>query len=168
MSPTTLERFLQITEEHSRTNDGPIAVLIVVCILFCFIWSVSFLFCVGGDGGDGGAPCCIVVYVLTKISSSFHFRTPMLCQRRCRVRRRQRTEQQAAEIIRVSLANWNMLGLEDSMGNTNSNGGHGIFPTSISNPHNTNNGASRGMSLEDRREFIKNILVSRVSGYIHR
>ena len=24
----------------SRSNDGPIAVLIVVCILFCFIWYV--------------------------------------------------------------------------------------------------------------------------------
>jgi hypothetical protein len=36
-------RVLQQASDEGGTNDGPIAVLIVVCVLFCFIWYVPNL-----------------------------------------------------------------------------------------------------------------------------
>ena len=94
-------------------------------------------------------------------------RTPMLCQRRCRLRRRQQAEDQAAEIIRVSLRNLNLLGMDDNAaggGGTLGGSGGGILPTfGVGGDGSTNSYSyARGLSQEDRREFIKNILVSRV------
>ena len=91
----------------------------------------------------------------------------MLCQRRCRLRRRQQAEDQAAEIIRVSLRNLNLLGMDDSTaGGFGTLGGSlgGILPAFGSGGGESSNSYSyaRGLSQEDRKEFIKNILVSRV------
>ena len=90
----------------------------------------------------------------------------MLCQRRCRLRRRQQAEDQAAEIIRVSLRNLNLLGMDDSTagGGGTLGGSGGLIPTfGVGGPASTNSYSyARGLSQEDRREFIKNILVSRV------
>jgi hypothetical protein len=79
----------------------------------------------------------------------------MLCQRRCQVRqaqRRQQAEEMTSEIIRVSLRNLNLLGYGEDSSN------HHLPPSLGVNP-------IRGMSLDDRRDFIKNILVSRVRTY---
>jgi hypothetical protein len=70
----------------------------------------------------------------------------MLCQRRCRQRSRQQAEEQAADIIRGSLRNLNLLGGRN-----------------VTDHSGTGTGGGLRMSQEDRREFIQNVLVSRVS-----
>jgi hypothetical protein len=74
----------------------------------------------------------------------------MLCQRRCRRRENEEAENQAAEIIRVSLRNLNWLG--------------GLEADESRNANVTDHNG--GLSQEDRREFIKNVLVSRVSSIV--
>ena len=100
----------------------------------------------------------------------------MLCQRRCRLRRRQQAEDQAAEIIRVSLRNLNLLGIDESATGVGAGGGlSAMFPSTFGggigggggNGGGSGGGSgsysyARGLSPEDRSEFIKNILVSRV------
>lgn len=75
----------------------------------------------------------------------------MLCQRRFRRRSRQQAEEQAAEIIRGSLRNLNLL-----RGRLEGNG--------ESRNANITDHIGGGLSREERRAFIKNVLVSRVSG----
>ena len=65
---------------------------------------------------------------------------------------------EAAEIIRVSLRNLNLLGMEDAsaaLGGSDQTG-MGIRGDSLYS-------ATRGLSVEDRREFIQNMLLSSVS-----
>jgi hypothetical protein len=132
-------RMLRPLDGHPRTtSDGPVAVLIVVCVLFCFIW------------------------------------TPMLCQRRCRLRSQQLAEEEAAELIRVSLRNLQLWGLLDDGGGRRhgpgqqelsmfaaadgGGGGGGMQSHALS--------TSRGFTMEDRKEYIHNVLLSRVCIYI--
>jgi hypothetical protein len=113
---------------ESNGGDGPIVILILLCILFCFLW------------------------------------TPLLCQRQCSRQRRwnqaqqrhgqqRRNQDAAAEIIRLSLGNLNLLGGFDEVTVRGTPGGgiQSLYSQSI-----------RNMSLEDRREFIQNVLVSKV------
>ena len=83
-------------------------------------------------------------------------RTPLLCQRRRRRHAREQTEAETAEIIRVSLQNLSMLGQMDGASHMmNAMGRH---------PH--SQFGLNGMSVDDRREFIKNMLVCRVCGTV--
>jgi hypothetical protein len=97
----------------------------------------------------------------------------MLCQRRCRVRSRQLADEEAAELIRVSLRNLQLLGLLDEPGGRQhgqeggglplhelsmvggGGGGGGVISHALS--------TSRGFTMEDRKEYIHNVLLSRVS-----
>jgi cell division protein FtsB len=135
------ERHLQqsTTADTSSKSDTPFAILIMICILFCFIW------------------------------------IPLLCHRRCKIRRqreiddyeqRQQTAENetsnrdaadiAAEIIRMSLRNLtdseelntvqrilglNGIGIDDDL----------MYSQTI-----------QSMNENDRREFIQNVLVSKV------
>lgn len=71
-----------------------------------------------------------------------------------------------AEVIRVSLPNLNMFTMDPALGGAGGLGGLGGMsigmgaggpPMPLWRP-------MRSMTLEDRREFVENILVSRVSG----
>ena len=117
--------------------------------------------------------CVLLLLAFVPLVLCFSCRTPMLCQRRCRLRRRQEAEDQAAEIIRVSLRNLNLLGIDDS---TAGGGLSAMFPSTFGGMGGGGGGGgngggsggsgsysyARGLSPEDRSEFIKNILVSRV------
>mmetsp|Transcript_7755 Transcript_7755/g.12309 ORF Transcript_7755/g.12309 Transcript_7755/m.12309 type:complete len:431 (-) Transcript_7755:756-2048(-) len=130
-SSARMLRHLQSTESPraSRNGDGPFAILIMVCVLFCCIW------------------------------------IPMFCQRRCRRQQQRELEEweqehqsseAAAEIIRLSLRNLNLLQNnmnENDIRNIVGSGG-GIADVMYSQ-------AIRGMSLEDRKEFVQNVLVSK-------
>lgn len=76
-----------------------------------------------------------------------------MCQRNCLIRqedqRRRRAEESVAEIIRFNSGNLNLLALGVDDGSSNNQGGR----------MNQNN--IQGLSVEDRRDLIKNILVSR-------
>ena len=82
----------------------------------------------------------------------------MLCQRRCRRRNQQAAQDQAAEIIRVSLRNLNLLGMDEASQDIFANAGLGLGM----GPGGAMGALARGLSPEDRREYIKNVLVSRV------
>jgi hypothetical protein len=83
----------------------------------------------------------------------------MLCQRQCQQRNtREAAEDQAAEIMRITLLrHLHLLGIQVAAGDSTSIVDGVVSQTTI---------AGTGgiiMSVEDRRAFIKNVLVSRVS-----
>lgn len=141
-TPAFLGRHLQSTNDGSSSSnsigpDGPMAILIMVFILVCFIW------------------------------------TPMIVQRHCRRRRaeeemRTRREQEghgimgpeeeaAAEFIRMSLNNFN-LNFGTSMGTTSHQNSTGELS---SEPETLYNFSLRTMTLENRKEYVQNLLVSK-------
>ena len=79
-------------------------------------------------------------------------RTPRLCQRRFQQRNREQAEERAAEMIRESLRNLNLLRgrLEGHRDESSRNA-------------NVTDDTGGYLNQENRREFIKNVLVSRVS-----
>jgi hypothetical protein len=110
---------------------GPVVILVFISILLCLIW------------------------------------VPLMCRHRCRrsrlwhlqntrfqeQRQQHLNQDEAAEIIRLSINNWNLLGNVDEVTfrGSSSGGIQTMYSQSI-----------RGMSLEDRREYIQNVLVSKV------